>query len=243
MKKVLVLMACVMFLATGVHAEDVVRLASLDWQPYTGKDMAANGYAAEIVREAYKRVGYKLEIDFLSWDDAVNKSKSGEYDGLFPEYAAEERGKDYVYSNLFSKSLLVFATLPGSGVNYTDIASLQPYKIGVVSGYVNSPEFDSAKNLTKVEAASDEEGLKNLFAGKVDMIVIDALVANHIMQQSFPGKKIEMLSNPLYVHDLFIVFSKKAADYQKKLDDFNRGLAMIQADGTVNALGVKYGLK
>jgi polar amino acid transport system substrate-binding protein len=50
---------------------------------------------------------------------------------------------------------------------------MKQYTFGVVKGYVNTPEFDAAIFLKKVESASDEEYLRNLINGRVDLIFID----------------------------------------------------------------------
>ena len=39
----------------------------------------------------------------------------------------------------------------------------------------------------------------------------------------------------------YVVFSKKAGNFAMKLADFNRGLAEIEADGTLKAIIAKHG--
>ncbi|HOO47082.1 MAG TPA: transporter substrate-binding domain-containing protein, partial [Deltaproteobacteria bacterium] len=175
------------FMSQDALAQKTVTLATLDWQPYVGSDMPGYGFNAEIVTEAYKRMGYTVKIEFLSWDDAVNKTQQGEFDGLFPEYYSKERAEEFLYSDFFSNSLLVFYKRKDAKISYASLKDLISYRIGVVKGYINTEEFDSADYLNKVEFNSDLESLNNLVEGKVDLIVIDKLVAQYLIQKYLPS--------------------------------------------------------
>ncbi|HHO76366.1 MAG TPA: transporter substrate-binding domain-containing protein [Deltaproteobacteria bacterium] len=234
-----------LFLSPNAMAQKTVTLATLDWQPYVGSDMLGYGFNAEIITEAYKRAGYTVKIEFLAWDDAVSKTQQGEYDGLFPEYYSKDRAEDFIYSDFFSNSLLVFFKKKGPTINYSSLKDLTPYKIGIVKGYINTEEFDSAAYLNKVEFDSDLEILNNLVKGSVDMIVIDKLVAQYLIHGNLPeaADTLESLDPPLIIHPLFIVYPKKLPGSDQKAKDFNMGLDMIMKDGTVKKIMDRSGLQ
>jgi len=233
------------FMSQDALAQKTVTLATLDWQPYVGSDMPGYGFNAEIVTEAYKRMGYTVKIEFLSWDDAVNKTQQGEFDGLFPEYYSKERAEEFLYSDFFSNSLLVFYKRKDAKISYASLKDLISYRIGVVKGYINTEEFDSADYLNKVEFNSDVESLNNLVEGKVDLIVIDKLVAQYLIQKYLPSSAntLESLDPPLIIHPLFIVYPKKLSGSAQKYQDFNRGFDIITKDGTVKEIMKRSGLQ
>ncbi len=53
-------------LPQGVAAQDVVILASIEYQPYTGEQLKHDGVITQIIQEAYARVGYELGIRYYT---------------------------------------------------------------------------------------------------------------------------------------------------------------------------------
>ena len=215
--------------------EKVIKLASLDWEPYIGKSIPNNGYVAQIAVEAFKTQGYKVEIDYLPWARAVDESKLGSYDGLFPEYMDETRKPDFVYSDSFKGGPVGFMKRKDKKIATTKLEDLKSFTIGTVRGYVNTTEFDNAKFLKKEEAVDDETNIKKLNANRIDLIVIDKYVGMSIIAKKFPTYRAEMefMEPALEEKPLYICFSKKAPNYQEKLQAFNSGLKEITKNGTL----------
>ncbi len=245
-----------------------VSLATLEWEPYIGVNMSRNGLTAEIVVEAFKRVGYTVEINFYPWTEALAKGQSGQVDGIFPAYHSTEREAFFLFSEPFAESPLGFykKSTAVAGPNISQLGrtaknivfpedpridqaamlkKMAQYTYGVVSGYVNTPAFDAADFLKKVEAKSDEENVMNLLNGMVDLIFIDRYVAKNILVKKFPWhlQDYEFMEPPLATKLLYIGFSKKATNYEQKVKDFNRGFMIVKKDGLLKRLTNKYGLK
>ncbi|RDH44786.1 hypothetical protein B9G39_15840 [Zooshikella ganghwensis] len=123
------------------------------------------------------------------------------------------------------------------------LQDLKEYKFGVVRGYINTKEFDDADYLKKEESISDNVNLKRLYKDRVQLIFIDKYVAQYIIATRYPWYSLELeFMNPaLEIKELYIVFSKKAEDYQKKLALFNSGLKQIKEDGTMEEIMSKHG--
>lgn len=236
--------ATILLLVPCIASSETLRVATLDWEPYVGQSLKNKGFNAEIVTEAFKRAGYQVKIDFMSWDKAIEEAKKGNYDAVFPEYYSKERAQDFVYSYFFSNSLLVFYKKASSNITYKTLRDLAPYKIGVVKGYINTDEFDNATYLTKVESDSDEENLHKLLKGEVDLIVIDKLVAQHLIKTKIPeaSGKIKDIEPPLTIHNLFVIFPKKIPASGKRASDFNKAFESMEKDGTVKAIMQRSGL-
>jgi len=245
-----------------------ITLATLEWEPYVGSKMPRHGLTAEIVVEAFKRVGYSVDIKFYSWTEALKLGESGEIDGIFPAYHSHSREEHFLFSEPFAESPLGFykksAAVAGPNISQlkradenidfpedprvdqaTVLKMMKQYKFGVVQGYVNTPEFDAATYLEKVTASSDEENLRNLINDVVDLIFIDRYVAKNIIVNKFPWhlQDYEFMLPALDKKPLYIGFSKKAAGHQKMLKDFNHGLKLARQDGLLKRLTNKYGLK
>ena len=118
-------------------------------------------------------------------------------------------------SNSFAEGPLVFCKKKGADVSYKTLQDLKPYRIGVVRGYVNTPEFDAADYLRKDIANSDELNLRKLLKGRVDLVVIDKFTAQHILSTAIPEgvDAIEFLEPHLQEKPLYQVMVAKQQEY------------------------------
>ena len=247
-------------------AQKQVHLLTLEWEPYVGSRMPGNGYTAEIVSRAFTKAGYKVEIEFLPWDEAMAIAARGEADGVFPAYHQASREEHFRFSEPFAESPLglckrkYFQTQSPTGITeksglniefITDpridptqaLMDLKAFSFGVVKGYANTPEFDGAEFLTKVTAASDEANMANLLREQVNLIVIDRYVARNILVKKFPwhSDKVEFMHPPLQVKKLYLAVAKEADETERKLRDFNAGLGLLIDDGILEKLRHQYG--
>jgi len=51
--------------------DKVVRLATLEWAPYTSESARHDGATTEVVRRAFEAMGYQLEVVFYPWERAI----------------------------------------------------------------------------------------------------------------------------------------------------------------------------
>ncbi len=247
-------------------AEKKVKLLTLEWEPYVGSAMPKQGYTAEIVTLAFTKAGYDVAIAFHSWEEAMTIAARGEADGVFPAYHKKSREEHFIFSDPFAVSPLglckrkYFQTQSPTGVSeksgyniqfITDpridqtkaLEDLRQYAFGVVKGYANTPAFDAADFLEKVTASSDADNMSLLLRDQVKLIVIDRYVARNILVKKFPwhSDKIEFMHPPLSVKKLYLAIAKKSDRPDKKLNDFNAGLAILIEDGVIDKLKRQYG--
>jgi polar amino acid transport system substrate-binding protein len=242
MKKVC-LVVLLLLVATPALAAEKVVLATLDWEPYIGQSMKDQGYVAAVVREAFKRGGYEVELQFNQWTRTVGLAKSGQVDGYLPEYYAEEIKEYASFSDPFSGGPLGFFKLKSSDVSYTSLQDLKGLKIGTVKGYANTAEFDAADFLAKEPAKDDLTNFKKLAAGRLDLVVADKFVGMQILQKEMPEKAddIVFVDKSLEDKDLYVCISKKSTSHDAALAAVNKGLAEMKADGSIDRILKKYG--
>ncbi len=243
MKNLLFSVALIIFFAVPVHADNKITLTTLDWEPYIGQTLENQGYVAEIIREAFKRSGYEVEMKFYPWSRTVHMAKEGQVDGYFPEYFADEVKSYAMFSDPFQGGPIGFFKQKKNKIAYQTISDLKPYIIGVVRNYINTKEFDEADYLNKDAANDDLTNLKKLIGGRIQLMIADKFVGLYLMEKnSLEGRDtIEFMTPPLELKDLFLCISKKAPDADKKLAAFNRGLKEIIADGTFGKILSKHG--
>ncbi|MCX4025349.1 ABC transporter substrate-binding protein [Endozoicomonas sp. SM1973] len=233
-------------------AREKITLSTLNWEPYIGQELENKGYVNEIVKAAFSEVRYDLEVLFFPWARALHVATLGHVDGLFPEYYDENRLTDFVFSDPFPGGPVGFYKRKDKNIKFNvdprknlaeALKELRSYRFGVVRGYINTKEFDEADYLTKEEVINDDTNIKRLYKNRVQLIFIDKYVAQYIIAKRYPwyALELEFLEPPLEVKPLYIAFSKKAPDYQKKLALFNRGLKKIQENKLMEEIMMKHG--
>jgi polar amino acid transport system substrate-binding protein len=226
-----------------VADDNKLSIVADNYPPYYGKELRNGGLLTEIVAEAFKRAGYDVEIKFMPWKRALEGAKAGKHDGLFTLWYREEREEWFVYSDPMSPaSEIGFYKRKGSEIYFQTFEDLKPYTIGVGRGYATPPGLDEASLKTSL-ARDDEENLRKLHKGRIDLALTDKLVAKYIINTRIPdaAPHLEWLPPTLHVETNHFAISRKAENFNMKLADFNRGLAAIEADGTLKAIIAKHG--
>lgn len=242
------LLACLLTTlpATGAVAEEPlpeIRMASLEWPPYTGSRLADAGSNAKHVTEAFRRAGYALKIDFLPWSRAVAKARdpASGYAGYFPEYYSSLVERDFIFSDITGSGPLGFARQKSTSIAWKTLWDLRPYRLGVVQDYVNTAELDgmiSRRELLADTAISDTINLRKLGAGRLDLVVIDKNVFAFLMQTEpalapyrdslvFDGHRLEEKG-------LYIAWRREGAD-MTLIKTLNRVLGKMESEAAADA--------
>lgn len=229
----LVLVLVVTGFAGAASARDKVLLVTDEWPPYYSASIANQGFVTQVVKEAYKAVGYDVEVRFLPWERVMAMAKSGEADGIMGAYYKKEREADFKYSAAIAESQLSFYKQKSKPHKYSSLNDVKGKTVGIVRGYTFTPEFDQSPAIKKDQSDNLPAALRKLLAGRVDFVLDDQrVIAYELKKMGGQAGDAEALTPPLQVSKLFVLISKKAAGSDKKLGDFNRGLDIIKKNGT-----------
>lgn len=226
-----------------------VKLATSEWPPYVSSDLNDKGYVYVIVTEAFKKAGYHPLVEFCPWTEA-EKLVEHHNDAVFPSY--NRTGiEDFVCSVPVEGGPVGFYKRKSTKIEFSvddpaknQLAALQglkQHRFGVVSGYLNTPTFDSATFLQKQAVPDDLANLEQLQAGKVDLIFIDVFVAQYLIEKNKPKfDDLEFMGPALDYKKVHVCFSNKIAGYETKLSAFNQGLKALKDSGELKAIINKY---
>lgn len=132
---VLALWAFVVFSSASAGAEEVWKITSLNWEPYSGASLAHQGGAIQKLRELLKKEGIRLLVEFYPWSRAQARARSGEYVGYFPAWP-EEVGSDFVASPPVSWSEVAVMKNTSGAFSYDGLDALfRTHVVGVVKTY------------------------------------------------------------------------------------------------------------
>lgn len=230
---------------TATVGPHTIVLATEEWPPYVGEKLPGNGFLTAIVREAFARAGYEVKYEFMPWARLLEEVKTGRYAAGFPAYYSDERAQQYIVSDPYLSGPVRLFKRVEDNIAYTTLEDLKPYRIGVMLGYVNTPEFDAADYLQKEGVSSNEQNIEKLLLGRIDLAVIDQFVAQYIMDTSVPQAKgkLDYLDPPLAEKTLHILFSRQFAENEQRAQEFNAALKTMIDDGTIDRILEEYGFK
>ena len=188
-KKLIIFLVFVMiFLAIPIFASNKnVKLASITYPPYSGPEIENHRFVTEIIESSFERKNYSVSVDFMLWSEALNKTKSGEYDGIYTLWYRKDREEWFSYSNPFVPNEVVVCKDSSTDLNFQDYQDLEGNVVGVVKDYTYPEEFYNY-NYTIKEYKNDKELLGKLFSGEVDVVPIDRGQAIYITKQEYPDK-------------------------------------------------------
>jgi polar amino acid transport system substrate-binding protein len=227
----------------GTAADRSVHLATLNWSPYIGEHLEGYGFGAEILRTAFDRAGYDVTFSFMPWVRVLKDVEIGAYDAACFAYRSKERENQYYFTVPYAKSVLGFCKLRDADIRFRSLQDLTPYRIGVVRGFVNTPQFDALRSLHKEEVKDELTNLKKLLNRRVDLIIIDQFVLQHLMHTHFQSEqsKVAFLDPPLIVQPLHLMFSKQLPTAAGKVQAFNQAIEKMRSDGTLETIFRRYG--
>ncbi len=229
------LLALVMLFPSVQASEKTVLFTSLEWPPYSGEALREQGASVAVARAAFAVMGYQLDVHFYPWARAVGlaKKRSSPYHGYFPEYYSSEIEQEFLFSDPIGSGPLGFAERAVKPIFWRNLTDLEPLKIGVVRGYVNTKVLDEriAQGRIKAEpVVADVDNLKKLAAGRLDLAVIDHYVFRYLIKHdptlSDIAPMLALNAKPLELKKLFLCF-KNTEEGKELLAIFNEGLKRV----------------
>lgn len=232
-------------------SQNTVKIASIEQEPYLGAQLPSNGYALEVVKKAFQRVGYKVELEFVTLARAQRIAEQGLVDGYIASFEKAKTPKQYLLSSpipgeslglLKKKSLDISPVkLSKQPLNYY-FKQLRSYRFGLVRGESAQTPFEPLNN-TKITFARDNiENINNLEKGIIDFVVIDKYTAADIItnQRPYLIGQFEIIQ-PSDANKPFHIAFAKNEKHLKIRQAFNRGLTEIEKDGSLKNIIEKHG--
>ncbi|PCE65525.1 MULTISPECIES: ABC transporter substrate-binding protein [Salinivibrio] len=224
---------CILVSAT-VRA-DVLTMPSLDWPPYSGKSLPEQGASVAVVRAAVEAMGHELNVEFYPWSRTVYLVKNdAQYAGYFPEYYYET--DELLFSDPIGTGPLGFVENTNQPIEWSSLDDLASHTIGVVRGYVNTPELDAriANGTLKSSAVTnDTQNLQKVGRERLPLAVVDANVLAYLKENdpalSAVKDKLQMNKKLLVDKKLYIAFADNE-EGRKWRDIVNEGLKKIDIE-------------
>ena len=227
---------------SGVAVEAPVRLVTFEYPPYAVQvETSAQGLSADLVREAFARMGRGVSIEFYPLNRGLKLLEAGEVSGFFTIKKTPERMAKLVFPR---KPLIrqdyVFFVRKGSRFRFNgSFADLAGATIGVVMSTSYGQRFDEALargEFAKLEAAISYESIfRMLVGGRVDAVVCSRLVGLEFVRRT-GGSGLVEISGPAVETTLsYLAFTTKKTD-AALAPAFDKAMEAMERDGTLNRI-------
>lgn len=245
MKRMLFALAVSTFLFTGTAgvAQETWNVASLDWQPFSGKTIPEGGAGIAVLRAALKAEGIDLNVEFYPWSRAVDQGRDPSYIGYYPSWP-EDVVAGFTKSPVFFKSPVGFVEPKDKPLVWLQLEDLRGKKIGIVQGYGNTPEFMALvkSGVIKTEAVADDlTNVKKVAAGRLDGAFIDLINLDYYLKYDAKGIASGLRANPKIVTTKDLVLAINGESSNKNVAEIvKRGLSKIDPDKIIRDYMAKY---
>ena len=243
MIKSLLLTAVVLLGCLGsVRAEPTVRVVVVDWPPFGGESLPEGGISLDVITTVLERAGYDVTTEILPFARILNGAQSGAYDVVGNLFFEEHLQAYLTYSDSFYETEVRFVQQRGRDHRFIDLESLRPYSIAVGDGYFYEDDFDNAEELNKVVVTTTIQGVRMVANGRVDLTLDSKDVIDYAIRTEDSGlaERIAYLPKALTVQQIHMAVRNDLPGRDKLLADFNRVLAEMRADGSLDRLLAKH---
>ncbi|EGM79237.1 hypothetical protein Rhein_0625 [Rheinheimera sp. A13L] len=225
-----------LYFLSSLAQADPVRLASLDWPPYTGEGLPGQGETTVVLRQVFTSMQLEVQTEFLPWSRAIRASEKagGLYVGYFPEYYTYN--PDFILSDSLGISELGFVEATAKPLGELSFSLLPLLQLGVVQDYINLAGVDqmiARGQLTPQVAISDRLNVLKVALGRLDLAVIDRRVLLYLLEYDTEIKrlasgKVQFNSSLTELKTLHLALRREPA-HQQLIEKFNQHLQKVKS--------------
>jgi len=222
----------------SASAEEIISIATLEYSPWTGKNLKFNGFVNHVITEAFQREGYSVKFTYLPFRRGVTETKDGLYAALSYVYWSKDREKEFYLSEPINEEKIVFFHLKTNPMkDWNTLEDLRYYKIGATRGYTYTKAFWDLANTKRLRvdvSDSDIQNFKKLFNGRIGLFPSGLVNGYDLLQKEFDVSQSHLLSyhpKPLSKTTGHLAFTRSGKNSENLLRIFNQGLAKLKKNG------------
>lgn len=240
------LLACLLFLfpfvafAGHAHAETIKVVFDTAYAPFEFKDsdQTYKGIDVEILDKVAEINGWDLDKSFPGFDAAVNAVQAGQADAIMAGMTkTTEREKVFTMSDTYYDTKVVIATTKADKI--TKYSQLKGKTVGVKNGTAAQRFLDKNKDKYGYKIKTFDTGdlmYNSLSSGAVDAVMDDQPVIQYAIQK---GQDLAINMDGEAVGG-FAFGVKKGGNHEKLITEFNKALAQMKDDGTLDEIIKKW---
>lgn len=212
---------------SSVQALTKIKIATLEWPPYTCARCPEGGVASKVLKEYLNKQGYEVELSFYPWARAVKLTENNQVDALWPCWPNDVAGTKLKIGTPFFKSTFGFVTRKSGNINLQLLDDLVKYRTGAVSGYGYDDDILQVlkKASKKVQYVTDDKSnLKKLLGNRIDIALIDLVNFEYSAKFLSPKEKDELIVQKNLQRNLDLALGFTENNFLKYNESLKKGL-------------------
>ena len=210
------------------------------WPPLEYIDESGNltGFEVELVPMIGEKVGVKMEAKNIPWDTIFAGLANGQYDGVASGVSVtEDRKKTMDFSTPILQAGQVMIVRNDSKVKGAE--DMKGLRVGVQIGTTGDLVLDDY-DVTRKQYDDIGLAIQDMLNGNLDECVCDSLIASdYVLSNENYKNRLKVAGEPFTEEDIAIAVKKGNSEL---LGLVNKGLEMMKADGSYDALKAKWNL-
>ena len=210
------------------------------WPPLEYIDESGNltGFEVELVPMIGEKVGVKMEAKNIPWDTIFAGLANGQYDGVASGVSVtEDRKKTMDFSTPILQAGQVMIVRNDSKVKGAE--DMKGLRVGVQIGTTGDLVLDDY-DVTRKQYDDIGLAIQDMLNGDLDACVCDSLIASdYVLANENYKNRLKVAGEPFTEEDIAIAVKKGNSEL---LGLVNKGLEMMKADGSYDALKAKWNL-
>ena len=210
------------------------------WPPLEYIDESGNltGFEVELVPMIGEKVGVKMEAKNIPWDTIFAGLANGQYDGVASGVSVtEDRKKTMDFSTPILQAGQVMIVRNDSKVKGAE--DMKGLRVGVQIGTTGDLVLDDY-DVTRKQYDDIGLAIQDMLNGNLDACVCDSLIASdYVIANENYKNRLKVAGEPFTEEDIAIAVKKGNSEL---LGLVNKGLEMMKADGSYDALKAKWNL-
>lgn len=203
-----------------------------------------DGIDIRIAREVCKRLKFPLTVRFTTWNLSLRLVKEGLAD-LVPTISLNEERSAYLnftpsYRSVSRYVLYTRRDRPGTIDSYGDLKGIT---VGIMKGHSLDPTFQADSTIPKVLCRREKALFDKLEKGQIEAVLINEYSGSYFMNSNETAFGNLFRKEPFHFQDqdsdTRFGFSKASCD-DDRFRDFNRVLAEMYNDGTIDEMERSY---
>ncbi len=237
MNRFMILFLILLISSTRAYSEEIIRIATGEFPPYSSEKLRYYGLVSRIVTEAFALQGIKVEYGFFPWRRAFMYTRIGNWDASSFWYYHVDREKDFYHSDLIIQIKEVFFHLKSYKFDWNKWSDLKELNIGTTIGYTVTKILEENKKIGKFnleKVPSDQMNLRKLLIGRIKLFPVSPEVAYSLLNRDFTPSEAMQLTyhpKPIHVGKSCLLFVKTIQRNKRMLTLFNKGLEQLRSSG------------
>lgn len=225
-----------------VSEGDTIIVGVTDYAPMDYIDDATGtwtGFDAELATKVFTNLGFKVEFKEIDWDTKIVTLNAGTIDVIWNGMTVnDELLSNLLLTNVYLKNQQVAVLANDKLDTVTKIEDLVGKTVAVESGSAAEDALPEGANASKL--TNQVTALLNVSTNQADVAIVDYALAKELTSEggAYYGK-LTMKNIGFEVENFSAAVRKSDS---KLLWQINEQLALLEADGTIDALAEKYEL-